>query len=222
MVFEEVRKVYRLNKSVLFFGLVAAVALAIPAEPTTAAFQGIPKSLRYLPEQRNSIERLQLSQPVLPPLAHSAFCLRLPKECEIKRLAMRHGRIALNDERRAELNIVNMVVNRAIVPQRKSANVIEANWVISPVRGDCNDYAITKRHELLARGWPTNALLLAEVVTSWGEHHLVLVVSTREGDFVLDNLAPTVRQWSETTYQWVRMQSPQDPKLWWTVRTVTS
>ena len=42
-------------------------------------------------------------------------------------------------------------------------------------------------------GWPSRALLLAEVVTRWGEHHLVLVVRTRTGDFVADNLYPGVR-----------------------------
>jgi len=213
---------YRLNKNILLFSLAATLALAISAESTTATFQDIPKSVSYQPAPQNSIERLQFDQPALPPFAHSVFCLHLPKECEIKRVAMQHGRIALNDERRAELNTVNMIVNRAIAPQGKSANVIEANWVISPVRGDCNDYAITKRHELQARGWPTDSLLLAEVVTSWGEHHLVLVVTTREEDFVLDNLTPTVRRLSETSYRWIRMQSPNDPKLWWTVRSVTS
>jgi predicted transglutaminase-like cysteine proteinase len=213
---------YRRNKAILLFGFAAAVALAIPVERTSAAFQDIPESLPYRPGSRNSIERLQFDQPALPPFAYSVFCLHLPKECEIKRVAMRHGRIALNDERRAELVTVNTIVNRAIAPERKSANVLQANWTISPPRGDCNDYAITKRHELEVLGWPTNALLLAEVITNWGEHHLVLVVNTREGDFVLDNLTQTIRRWSETPYHRVRMQSPKDPKLWSMVRTGTS
>ena len=45
-------------------------------------------------------------------------------------------------------------------------------------------------------GFPSRALLLAEVVTSWGEHHLVLVVRTKEGDFVADSLHPRVRPWA--------------------------
>jgi len=211
-----------LKKNILLFGLAAVVALAVQAEPTTAAFQDTAQSSKDRPEQRDSTERLQLDEPILPPFAHSVFCLHRPTECQIKRSVTRQDLIELNDDRRAELIAINMDVNRAIVPQHNGTKVIEANWVISPTRGDCNDYAITKRHELQERGWPTSALLLAEVVTSWGEHHLVLVVSTREGDFVLDNLAPTVRRWFETSYRWVRMQSPQDPKLWWTVRTVTA
>ncbi len=94
-------------------------------------------------------------------------------------------------------------------------------WVVAPVAGDCHDYAVTKRHDLLAKGWPAHALLLAEVVTSWGEHHLVLVVRTLEGDFVADNLAPDVRPLSRTSYVWVRVQTPNNPMLWAAVgRTV--
>jgi predicted transglutaminase-like cysteine proteinase len=91
-------------------------------------------------------------------------------------------------------------------------------WLISPKAGDCNDYAVTKRHELMAKGWPARALLLAEVVTTWGEHHLVLVIRTRDGDLVADNLNANIRAWNKAPYQWVRVQSPADPKFWSTVK----
>jgi predicted transglutaminase-like cysteine proteinase len=87
-------------------------------------------------------------------------------------------------------------------------------WLVAPKAGDCNDYAVTKRHELLARGWPSRSLLLAEVVISSGEHHLVLVVRTRDSDLVLDNLNENIRHWSKTGYQWVRVQMPSNPKFW--------
>ena len=150
------------------------------------------------------------------------FCLRYPEECEVSRITSRRGRIGLSDASRTKLITVNIAVNRAIAPRRKSTNVLESNWVISPLNGDCNDYAITKRHALHALGWPLRSLLLAEVITSLGEHHLVLVVRTRKGDFVLDNLAPTVHHWYESNYRWVRMQSPNNPKLWWEIHTMTS
>jgi hypothetical protein len=112
-----------------------------------------------------------------------------------------------------QLGEVNSDVNRAIQPERK----IGGRWLIAPQSGDCNDYAVTKRHELLERGWPSRALLLAEAVTRWGEHHLVLVIRTGIGDLIADNLSPHIRDWSITDYRWVRMQSPQDPGLWLTV-----
>jgi predicted transglutaminase-like cysteine proteinase len=93
--------------------------------------------------------------------------------------------------------------------------------LISPKAGDCHDYAVTKRHELMAQGWPARSLLLSEVETSWGEHHLVLVVRTSEGDLVADNLNGNIRNWSKTPYQWVRIQSPANPTFWSTVASKT-
>ena len=56
--------------------------------------------------------------------------------------------------------------------------------------------------------------LLSEVVTSWGEHHLVLVVRAKGGDIVLDNLNAQIRNWSQARYRWVRMQTPANPDHW--------
>jgi predicted transglutaminase-like cysteine proteinase len=96
--------------------------------------------------------------------------------------------------------------------------------VIAPPAGDCKDYAITKRHKLLARGWPSRALLLAEVVVPSGEHHLILVVRLAESDVVLDNLTPNIRTVAMTyrRYQWVRIEMPQNPKFWARVQSPTS
>ena len=59
--------------------------------------------------------------------------------------------------------------------------------------------------------------LLTEVVIPDGEHHLVLVVRTRQGDVVLDNLSANVRSVSQIRYQWVCAQSPANPMFWSTV-----
>ena len=85
---------------------------------------------------------------------------------------------------------------------------------MSPDRGDCNDYAVTKRHQLIARGWPARTVLLSEVVTVSGEHHLVTVVRTNSGDLVLDNLTNQIVPWSRTPYRWVRIQTPKNPNYW--------
>ena len=105
-------------------------------------------------------------------------------------------------------------VNRSIRPERNLLGVAGEEWLIAPKAGDCNDYAVTKRSELLARGWPTRALLLSEVVTSWGEHHLVLVVRTSAGDLVLDNMTPQIRPWARAPYRWVRIQTPKNTNYW--------
>src|SRR5205814_7262803 len=107
----------------------------------------------------------------------------------------------LTPQRRRDLVEVNAKVNRSIKPEANLLGLAGEKWIVSPKSGDCNDYAVTKQHELLARGWPSRTLLLAEVVTNWGEHHLVLVVRTAEGDLVLDNLSANVRPSSKTPYQ---------------------
>jgi predicted transglutaminase-like cysteine proteinase len=184
------------------------------SEPKKVALFSMPKALK--PE----LERLSLDTPVLGPMAHNMFCLKYPRECEVRRIAFRGTKRELTPERMSELAEVNLKVNRNIRFERNELGLAGEKWLISPATGDCNDYAVTKRHELLERGWPSRTLLLAEVVTSWGEHHLVVVVRTRQGDFVLDSLNSTVRPWSQTAYRWVRVQSPSDPKSWSTVRTV--
>ena len=68
---------------------------------------------------------------------------------------------------------------------------------MAPRERDCNDYAVTKRHKLLALGWPSSSLLLAKVVVPSGEHHLILVVRTSEEDLVLDNLNWNVRRFAD-------------------------
>jgi predicted transglutaminase-like cysteine proteinase len=56
--------------------------------------------------------------------------------------------------------------------------------------------------------------LLAEVIVASGEHHLVLVVRTSQGDIVADNLAGNLRDWTKTPYEWVRIESPVNPMFW--------
>jgi predicted transglutaminase-like cysteine proteinase len=80
--------------------------------------------------------------------------------------------------------------------------------------GDCNDYAVTKRHALIESGLPSKALRLSVVKTASGVGHLVLVVVTTKGDVVLDNLTEVIRVWQSTDYQWIKIQSASDPRFW--------
>ncbi|HEX3442934.1 MAG TPA: transglutaminase-like cysteine peptidase [Pseudolabrys sp.] len=162
--------------------------------------------------------RIVFGAPVLAPFAHTRFCLAYPAECKVRAVIFRGGALPLTPKRRNDLVRINAEVNHTIRPQRTNESIADEKWLIAPASGDCNDYAVTKRHQLLARGWPARALLLAEVVIPSGEHHLVLVVRMREGDLVADNLDLTIRPWTATRYRWVRIQSPANPMLW---RTIT-
>lgn len=165
---------------------------------------------------QGALGRIELGRPTLPPLAYTMFCLRYEAECRSRR-GFRGGPVRLTDQRWADLLEVNRVVNLAIVPAPNNLGLAGEEWSINPDRGDCNDYAVSKRHELLRRGWPPRALLLSEVIVSSGEHHLVLLVRTRSGDVVLDNLASQIKLWSRAPYRWVRVQMPNSSGLWTTI-----
>lgn len=161
------------------------------------------------------IEQIKFEGPTMAPFAHVKFCLANPADCRERKIVFRGGPVRLTDAKRRELMRVNTEVNRAIIATPASNETAATEkWLISPEFGDCNDYAVTKRHKLLAKGWPARALLLAEVVVPSGEHHLVVVVRTDKGDLVLDNLNATLRSPVKTRYQWVRAESPVNPKFW--------
>ena len=194
--------------------VVATVVAVIWSSVSEAAFFGLPRGLKH------QFSQIVFDAPALPPFGHTRFCLRYPDECKVHSIDFRRRYIALTSARWEELNSVNRKINRDIVAQITPGNGTFDEWIISPAAGDCKDYAITKRHELLVRGWPSRALLLSEVVVPSGEHHLILVVRTKDTDLVLDNLNPNVRSVSATyrQYQWVRVETPQNPKFWARVR----
>ena len=76
---------------------------------------------------------------------------------------------------------------------------------MAPDRGDCNDYAVTKRHELLKSGLPSSALRLSVTKTATGIGHRVLVVATIKGVLFMDRLADAIQPWQSTDYQWLKI-----------------
>jgi predicted transglutaminase-like cysteine proteinase len=156
--------------------------------------------------------------PALAPFQHVRFCLRYPSDCQSNPTEI--DRITLNAENIELLKRVNRSVNATIVSTIKLYGPELADgWSIAPSMGDCNDYAVTKRHALLRSGLPAKALRLSAVRTSSGTGHLVLVVVTTMGDLVLDNLTDAIRPWQSTDYQWLKIQSAKDARIWSTVRT---
>ena len=147
---------------------------------------------------------------VLAPLQFVKFCMNYPAECEVRTADQASFS---REEGLKTLEEVNARINQSIEPSVKSNEPLVARWTIEPAAGDCNDYAVTKRHALLAKGWPSSALRLAVVFAPTGGH-LVLVARLNDGDYVLDNLTNTVRPWGETSYAWVSIESTVNPKFW--------
>jgi predicted transglutaminase-like cysteine proteinase len=108
----------------------------------------------------------------------------------------------------AWLDIVNRMVNHGIDPMHGTPDVSDP-WRIWPRVGWCHDYAVTKRVELLLRGYSASELLLCECLGPDGQHHVVLLV----GGVALDNLTD---QLLPMHYPVVRQQTAENPDLWQT------
>jgi predicted transglutaminase-like cysteine proteinase len=171
---------------------------------------------RTLPDT-NSLTPIVEASPTLAPFQHVRFCLRYPSDC--KSDPTENERIDINAETSELLKRVNHSINMSIAPTVKDyGSNLGDGWTIAPEIGDCNDYAVTKRHELLESGLPAKALRLSVVKTKSGIGHLVLVVATKKGDIVLDNLTETIRPWQNTDYHWLKIQSAADSRFWYEVK----
>jgi predicted transglutaminase-like cysteine proteinase len=125
----------------------------------------------------------------------------------------------------AKLVKVNARVNRALRPSSDVAAHGVVDFWTTPLEegrhvGDCEDYVLEKIRTLVAEGVPRHALNIAIATTPAGESHTVLVVSTRSGDFVLDNLSPAVVRWDAVSYRWRQRQVGGQPFTWVMVKQV--
>ena len=133
---------------------IAALMMAVitfgAGQAAYASIIGSPMALRGV------IEQIHFSEPTLAPMAYTMFCLRYSTECTPpqQKIVFRGGSVRMTKERMAELIEVIASVNRHIVPQYNDMGLAGEEWLIGLSHADCNDYVVTKRHELLARGWP--------------------------------------------------------------------
>jgi len=147
--------------------------------------------------------------PVVAPRGFIGFCLKYQPECEAR--SSQPAAVELTEERTQQLEFAQAKVNRLVRPRANPDHVWDYP---TDGYGDCNNYAIAKRAELIALGWPRAALLLAAATTEDGEGHLVLVVVTSKGDLVLDNRQIHTVEWRDLPYRWLSRQNPRDLAEW--------
>lgn len=140
------------------------------------------------------------------PLGFQLMCLRAPEAC----LPGGAARVAMTPQMLTTLRLVNLHVNPAIRPLPDG---MTDRWTIGASKGDCEEYVLAKRLELIRRGLPRSALRIAQVKTRKGAGHAILVVHTDQGDVVLDNLSQRLFTLEATGYRLVAM-STADPRVW--------
>jgi predicted transglutaminase-like cysteine proteinase len=148
------------------------------------------------------------------PAGFISFCMRFVGQCDAAPGAA--NTVPLTDQTWRTLSQVNREVNASIWPQDDEAHYGRAEFWTIPTDGygDCDDYAVTKRKDLLAAGFPAPALRIAVVLMADATRHAVLTVSTDRGDLVLDNLRSEVVPWNATGFIWIQRQDTANPMKW--------
>ncbi|WP_375597104.1 transglutaminase-like cysteine peptidase [Devosia sp. Naph2] len=189
-----------LNKGLLAGLLTALFALA-PAAPSAAL-------------DFTNIAYVQTSAGTTSiPVGHLEFCQSNPAECRS------YDRVVpatiLDDRNWQQLVSVNAYYNRNVVPVTdQDLYQVAEFWTYPNGYGDCEDFALAKRRDLINAGWHPSTLMIAVVKEANGNGHAVLLARTDRGDLVLDNQDGTIRVWSETPYKFIKRQSQAHAGQW--------
>lgn len=153
------------------------------------------------------------------PIGYREFCGRDPNNCTIDNGHFRQSTFILTRERWEVLNRVNTYRNVRIKPRTDmdKHGLIE-KWELlaeNDLEGDCEEYVLAKLHDLVKiHGWPRSALAIIVARQKNGQAHAVLAVKTNRGTYILDNMDPQIKLWSQTDYKLAYAQDWLEPKLW--------
>ncbi|PPD43169.1 MAG: transglutaminase [Methylocystis sp.] len=150
------------------------------------------------------------------------FCQRYRGECQDDDRAARD--IDLNAAAFRKIARINSWVNKNTDPVSDNDHwgAVDEWDYPSDGKGDCEDYALLKRHMLLEEGFPREALLLTVVKDKNGDGHSVLTIRTNRGEFVLDNLNDQIKPWTSVPYRFVKRQSQHNQNVWVSIGAPTS
>jgi predicted transglutaminase-like cysteine proteinase len=147
------------------------------------------------------------------PIGHYQFCQANKAECSVTSSNVTPARVT--DFGWNVIKDVNAEVNRRILPMTdQDIYGRDEVWAFPTDVGDCEDFVLEKRRELMKQGFSASNLLITVVRKPDGEGHAVLTVRTMDGDFILDNLDERVRLWSETPYRFMKRQADNDSGRW--------
>jgi predicted transglutaminase-like cysteine proteinase len=151
------------------------------------------------------------------PVGHYEFCQKLPQECNQR--TPDQAPVELTRKLWATIVNINNSVNTRITPRTDMEQWGKEEVWSYPDNGfgDCEDYALEKRRELMSAGVPAGNLLMTVARQPNGDGHAVLTVRTSLGEYILDNLDPRVLSWTDTDYTYLKRQSDQNSGVWVTI-----
>ena len=158
---------------------------------------------------RSTSSHMPLGGFVAQPIGAELFCLENSTECAEQRTTAQH--IEMTPDLWKDLLTVQYDINQKFKPGRE----VRFAWDYSADgSGNCVQFALEKRRALIRRGWPAGALQLATAVTPDKIGHLVVVIDTTDGDWVLDNLRADVVRWGDLPYRWIARQQGASMENW--------
>lgn len=180
----------------LFLGLCVVVASSFFASPQAYATEGA-----YITAVSTSP----------PPSGAQQLCRQYSWACSSQRS------VSLSSQQ--EMKIVQQVNRQVNASTREITDQSQYRtreyWALPTTRGgDCEDFALLKKRDLINAGIDPNKLLIATVLDTRRNAHAVLIYRSAQGDLVLDNLTNRIKPWKTTRYLFLRMQDPRQPGRW--------
>ena len=160
---------------------------------------------------QSGARHLPLASTVAAPSAARDLCARYSWACRESK-----QKLADASEAIALARQVNRRINRKVQSVDDIAQYrVKDYWALPSSRGgDCEDFALLKKHELIKLGIPAGRLLIATVFSKRIGPHAVLVLRLDDGDHVLDNLDSRIKAWHQTDYTFLRIQNPARLNTW--------
>ncbi len=150
-------------------------------------------------------------RPIAAPAGFSGLCSKYSWVCAPSGQATVGQDAAL----RLAKTVNNQVNRRTRQIDDKKQYGKEEYWALPTARGgDCEDLVLLKKKTLLERGVSSETLLIATVLDRKLNSHAVLILRTKKGDLVLDNLTNKIVPWKGTGYTFLKLQDPRSLNRW--------
>lgn len=189
------------NKKGLFAGLVSMLLTLAPTASATAL------------DLTNVAFVQTVAGTTSIPVGHLEFCTSHPVECRANDGVV--SATPLDEASWQQLVSVNSYYNQNVVPVTdEDLYKVAEFWTYPNGYGDCEDFALAKRRDLINSGWHPSTLMIAVVKEANGNGHAVLIARTDRGDLVLDNQDGNIRLWNETPYKFIKRQSQAHAGQW--------
>lgn len=161
--------------------------------------------------RRPTVDIIPIRAEAHPPPGARGLCATYDWACA------KSGRtVVIGEAMMQKVRSINSHANRIIRPVSDLNQYrIAERWSLPTNRGgDCEDYALYKKRELIRAGIPAEQLLVAAVLDRKRQSHAVLILRTGTQDVVLDNMTGRIVPWHKTGYTFLRVQDPRQPSRW--------